>query len=140
MSAGGKHSFLTWLLPLLILRAFVPAGFMLMGSGDGLQMVVCSGTGPATSQMESPSDQHAHAEHLHHGHDGAASSQHDHQNSQAHEGSYCPFAIAAFASALTIPYAFEAEPTPVQAPESVVLPKLRSASILIDRIRGPPHA
>jgi hypothetical protein len=143
MSARANHSFLTWLLPLLILRAFVPAGFMLMGSGDGLQMVVCSGTAPATLSAKSSSDQHAHADHSHHQHaaaQAAASSQHDHQNAQAHEGSYCPFAIAGSASAPTIAYAFQPQPPLVQTHAFIALPEPRSTSILIDRIRGPPHA
>jgi hypothetical protein len=88
MSARRKHRWLAWLLPLLVLRAFVPAGFMLSWSGNDLQIVLCSGTGPATQSIS------------HHvAQDGAHHHHHDDGESKVHENSLCPFAATGSASA-----------------------------------------
>lgn len=144
MNLRAKKSWLVWLLPLFILRAFVPVGFMLSWAGGELQMVVCAGNGPATVvQQASPSGHAAHADHAHHVQDSSLAAdhtQHEHHGSKAHDGSYCPFAVAAVAGLPIVLQAFTTERPPLQTFDFIALAELRSAPILIDRIRGPPLA
>jgi len=140
MSVRTKKIWLAWLLPLFVLRAFVPAGFMLSWAGNELQVVVCSGSGPVMPAAVA-SQQDMHGEHAHHVHEAAPTAdhaQHQHQGSEAHEGSYCPFAIAGSPSLATALYAFASELPPTQTFDLASRPQLESAPILIDRIRGPP--
>lgn len=139
MSDRTKHRWLAWLLPLLVLRAFVPAGFMLSWTGNDLQMMLCSGTGPVSSQetLARIADSHAH----HHQGD-PASGQHQHDmggGSQAHENSICPFAAAGSAGApVTASSAVIVTLVSVERFDFLSDPELRSHPVSIDRIRGPP--
>lgn len=120
MNRRAAHRWLTWLLPLLLLRAFVPAGFML---GSDLQPMLCSGIAVVAS----------HHEHHHAGH-GA-----EHSGGQVHEKSICLFAAAGSASLpmpAYVPVAFVFEP--LEHVTFLADPELRAAPVLIDRIRGPP--
>jgi hypothetical protein len=129
MSARRNHRWLVWLLPLLVLRAFVPAGFMLSWSGNDLQIVLCSGTGPATPLAS----EHIASDSAHHHHEGG--------ESKIHENSLCPFAAAGFANVTQLEFVsilallvgqdrfgFFTDPAP------------RSAQVATHRIRGPPLA
>jgi hypothetical protein len=76
MRGLNRNSKLAWLLPLIVVRALVPVGFMPAWQEGSLTMVVCDsdGTGPA-----------AHPGHLHHpAHDGPLPRHHGHGE--------CPFA------------------------------------------------
>lgn len=149
MRVRATKFWLAWLLPLFVLRAFIPAGFMLSWADGALQIVLCSGSGPvAPLQMASahhaehhghPSHE-AHVDHAHHDHDAHAASQHDHHsNSALHEASNCPFAIAGSASAPAPTLTFVSIVSAPQDIDFITLPELRSTPILIDRIRGPPR-
>ena len=121
MNRRAAHRWLTWLLPLLVLRAFVPAGFML---GSDLQPMLCSGIAVTATQHE-----HHHAGHGSHEHNGA----------QVHENSICPFAAAGSASVPMPAYAPAVfAVAPLEHFAFLADPELRAAPILIDRIRGPP--
>jgi hypothetical protein len=65
-------------------------------------------------------------------HEGAAG--------EEHTSSYCPFALAASAGAPPAFDVFASELTPTDAIDFVSHPDLESATLLIDRIRGPPRA
>lgn len=133
MSRRVAHRWLTWLLPLLALRAFVPAGFMLGASGDDLQLMLCSGTAAIATQNHASPDGTSHAHHA------EQNSTHDHGGGKVHENSICPFAAASSAGVpmpASAPVAFMFEPLEHFA--FFADPELRSAPVLIDRIRGPP--
>lgn len=143
MSARTRHRWLIWLLPLIALRALLPAGFMFAWADGAPRLMLCSGMGavPAVVQNNHPS---AHAHHAGHaGHDAQATEHSQHQNhssSPSHENSLCPFAAGGVANV--------SPPQVVAALFSVATdllplaaqPELRSATVLIDRIRGPPLA
>lgn len=73
------------LLPLLLLRGLVPAGYMIEANAGGLSIVVCE-SGIYKDAVIAGSAEHHH--HDHHGTSGDTSS-------AAHDHSICPFAIAA---------------------------------------------
>jgi hypothetical protein len=138
MNARHSHRWLAWLLPLFLLRALVPAGFMLSWSEQGLQIVMCSGSGPMTL----PGDVAADAEQHHAGpHQGAPHQEGQHEHSQADNATMCPFAAAGTSGVLP---SFEAAVAFVATVSQEVrgLPDLDlpAAAVLIDRIRGPPLA
>jgi len=145
MSARHSHRWLAWLLPMFMLRAFVPAGFMLSWSDAGLQLVICSGSGPMTKLGQVPaSDSFTESvteagQHQQHGAVHADGAQHHH--SQADSATLCPFAAAGTSGALpsfeaTVAF-FATLANEVRAPANLQLPV---APVLIDRIRGPPLA
>ena len=128
------NRWILWLLPLLAVRALVPAGFMLSAQNGALQIVLCSGNGPVAVTPSAPSA------HEHH-HDGGQAGSEHHSGSGAHGSSVCPFALAAMAylpgsanAMLRLP-AFSAAPA-----DGVSQGVLFSHPILTDRIRGPPSA
>lgn len=130
MSARRKQLWLAWLLPLLVLRAFVPAGFMLSWSGNDLQIVLCSGMGPATPSV---SDRVAQGGEHHHHHDGG--------ESKIHENSLCPFAAAGFAGAAQPEFIPDlALLAGEERPGFLTDPTRRSTRVASHRIRGPPVA
>ena len=137
MSARHSHRWIAWLLPLFLLRAFVPVGFMLSWSEAGPQLVMCSGSGPLPALQRSPAAriaQHQQRTDAHH-----QSGQHQH--SRADGANMCPFAAATTAGALpsfaaVVAFAAIVSSEVREAPYRY----LASAPVLIDRIRGPPHA
>lgn len=144
MSPRATHRWLAWLLPLLVLRAFVPAGFMLSWSGNELELMLCSGTGPMVLQPTAAIAAAAHDSHAHNQADPSAASHHQHHgsgSSSAHENSLCPFAVAG-STDVPLPEFAVADLIFVSVEHRDLLPdpELRSASVLIDRIRGPPFA
>ena len=135
MSTRKQHRWLVWLLPLIALRVCIPVGFMLAWSDAGLQLVMCSGSGPLVMQGDVSA---THAQHSQ-GESHAADGQHDH--SQAHDVSMCPFVVAGTAGVLP---SFAAAAAFI-ATVSQEVPELAgidspATAVLIDRIRGPPLA
>ncbi len=130
-----------WIVPLLIARALIPAGYML-STADGLQLTFCPSVvqAPAT---DTPShaghmDHSAHAGHdmsQHVGHDGDASA-----SDTSHENSACPFSLAAAAALLDIPFVATDSIRPVDEILEFISPPASSAGpVRTDRIRGPPQ-
>lgn len=140
MSARHSHRWIAWLLPLFLLRAFIPVGFMVSWSEAGLQLVMCSGSGPMPAQPRAtvlPTvllAQHQQRADAHH-------QAGQHQHSRADGANMCPFAAAATAAALAsfaavVAFAATVASEVREAPHQY----LPSAPVLIDRIRGPPLA
>jgi hypothetical protein len=130
-----------WILPLLVARALIPAGFMMSVDAGRLQLMFCpSGV---VQPLFSPKglQQQAHAEHQHHQdmqgmhHGGAdqASSSHDDDNAP------CPFSLVASATSCDIPYLVGAADGPRDERfEFLSAPTFRVGPVRADRIRGPP--
>ena len=125
-----------WMVPLLLARALIPAGYMLMTGADGLQLMFC----PGVVQMATPAvDEHAH----HAGHHAAADPAEQADNSSGHraqDSMPCPFALAAVA-ALGHPISAAALSDSI-ADEFVDFhsaPDIHSGPLRADRIRGPPQ-
>lgn len=142
------HRWIAWLLPLFVLRAFVPVGYMLAPSADGLQMVLCTGAGAAPMramphgalpELGDHGDHAAHGEHAHHAPSTDESSQRDH--SSAHRSSLCVFAVGGNANAPAPQLAVLLATPNADSPLTFSAdPELNSSPSLIDRIRGPPRA
>lgn len=141
MRTGARHRWLAWLLPFIVLRAFVPAGFMLSLAGGELQMMLCSAAGSVGPRQTAAVtvDHSAHAQHAEHAaqdHSG----HHEHQGS-AHENSICPYAAGGSSNApLALPFLASIAPVVSSSIDFPSDPELRSPPVLIDRIRGPPLA
>ncbi len=127
-----------WILPLLLARALIPAGFMLSVDAGRLQLMFCpSGVVQALFSPKA-TQQQAHAEHQHHQgmhHGGAdqASASHDDDNSP------CPFSLVASATPCDIPHLAGAADAPRDERFAFLsAPTFRVGPIRADRIRGPP--
>lgn len=119
-----------WLLPLVVARAFLPVGFMLVTSqADGLQLAFCPDQAPIVQGLD-------HAATAHSGHPGGSHSGPQHNG---HLDPPCPFAVAAVAAVIDVPHL---DTVAIQAAEQA--PTERAAAIHLagpqraDRIRGPP--
>ena len=136
------NRWLIWLLPLLAVRALIPAGFMLSAENGTLQVVLCSGNGPvAITQSVAPSAHHhlpaSQEQALRH--DDGNAEPHRHSGSGAHENAVCPFALAAMAylpgtaGALLLVSA-----APATIPDYSSHGVRFADPVQIHRIRGPP--
>ena len=129
-----------WLLPLMLVRAFVPAGFMLSAQADELSLIFCSGS---VTTAQSSSEHLAHDHHASHSADSSASSSESHSesnNSQSNsEGiAACPFAASGTAATAQVPYFVgQFAPPDYEHPIST-LSVASSGPQRADRIRGPP--
>ena len=119
-----------WLLPLLVVRAFLPVGFMLATTqADGLQLAFCPDQAPIVQSLD-----HAAAGHADHtGHST------DQKHAGAHLDSPCAFAVAALAAVIDVPHLdlVASQAAEQILPERVVAVPLAGPQ-RIDRIRGPP--
>jgi hypothetical protein len=99
MTTKRKFNLIWLLLPFLLVRGLVPAGFMIDASSGSLSIVMCGGEGPLNVTALAEHSGHA----MHHAHHG-----NDHEK---HKGSICPFAIAGssatFASIPSLPVDIE---------------------------------
>ncbi|MBM0108257.1 hypothetical protein JM946_26300 [Steroidobacter sp. S1-65] len=131
-----------WILPLLVARALIPAGFMLSVEAGRLQFMFCpSGVvQPLGKRMfgeVQSAEQQAHAEHhqgMHHGGDADQASP-----SHSQDNAPCPFSLVASAAPGAIAYVSNVDATPrderFELPSS---PTFRVGPIRTDLIRGPP--
>jgi hypothetical protein len=123
-----------WLLPFLLARALVPAGFMLSTDAAGVSIVFCSGTlTPASAQIASAESDHHH----HHG-AGNDSETIDPTEQQGGDNTLCAFALAGVASNHEIPNVADA---PARIEHSPLLASLlvpRTGPVRSELIRGPP--
>lgn len=129
-----------WLLPLLLLRAVVPAGFMLSAAASGLELTFCSAQSPMIAGLAGSEDHAAHAGHdMHAGEPGTSVDQHAAHHAGKHFDSPCPFGVAAVAIAPDVqPGSVAAVVTTLGIFEFTSLPAASSGPIRADRIRGPP--
>jgi hypothetical protein len=79
-----QHTLIAWLLPLLCLRALLPAGFMPVLTESGWQVVLCSGSAYQSNTAQPPAGQSA-----------AKASQTDHTRSPHVSDGACLFAVSA---------------------------------------------
>lgn len=117
-----------WLLPLLVARAFLPVGFMLLSSqADGLQLGFCPDQAPIVQGLHDHASMAGHADHT-----GA-------HHSGSHLDPPCPFAVAAVAAVIDVPHL---APVAAQATEQFLPERVGAVPLAgpqrIDRIRGPP--
>jgi hypothetical protein len=123
-----------WLLPLLVVRAFLPVGFMLgTTQADGLQLAFCPDQAPIVQGLD-----HAATGHSDHA-AGNAGGSHSGPQHNAHLDPPCPFAVAAVAAVIDLPHlgavaSPAAEEVLPERPVAVPLAGRQRA----DRIRGPP--
>ena len=127
-----------WIVPLLIARAMIPAGFMLSVDADGLGLVFCSGSISSVAAGHAQHEGHAgnhdvshHADHSqqHQGHDSGG----------GHENAPCPFSLAAsIASADAQYFASAAILSADEIFEFLSAPIFSVGPLRADRIRGPP--
>lgn len=131
-----------WILPLLIARALIPAGFMLSVEAGRLQFMFCpSGVVQPLGQRMfgqlQGAQQQAHAEHhqgMHHGGDADQAS-----SSHAQDNAPCPFSLAASVTPSAIAYLSDVDATPRDERfEFLSAPTFRVGPVRTDPIRGPP--
>lgn len=116
-----------WLLPFLVARLLVPAGFMLSASGAGFGVALCPGYAPLPVSI---ADASGHAG-MHHG---------DHAP-ESTGPSACPFLLAGSAAGCPpIELVHEPDGSSDVLPACRTLAQWDSQAVLIDRIRGPPSA
>lgn len=111
-----------WLLPVLVVRAFLPVGFMFTTDADGLHLAFCPDQAPIVHSLhDAPPAGHA-------GHHGAG-----------HIDPPCPFAMAAVAAVIDVPHLETVALRTVDpfVPERIVAVPLAGPQ-RADRIRGPP--
>lgn len=128
-----------WIVPLLIARALIPTGYMLMADDDGVRLMFC----PGVVRMAAVADEHAH--HAGHHDAGTSATEADHQpdgssGHRAQDSAPCPFALAATATpaqildGTTVSDIGRDEFITFHAAPAIPAGPLRS-----DRIRGPPQ-
>lgn len=125
---------LLWLLPLLLARAFIPAGFMLGAGADGFGLILCSGTMamPMSMPMPMPAGHH----HADSGHQADSE-----QGTHADDASTaCPYAIGACAASIDVPYLAPVLVAAVRAAiQFLVVTGGGVATLRAHPIRGPPR-
>ncbi len=140
MSHRRFHRSILWLMPWLVLRAFVPAGFMVSTGLDGPQLSLCSGHTSLPGAPAAELDPHA----AHHGaHHGQRADVGDVEHAAGHGGKHfdapCPFGIAAVGITVSV-----LRPAPVSVlptDESFTSSSARvvaAGPLRSDYIRGPP--
>ena len=127
MTRARLKPWIVWLLPLMLLRAFVPMGFMLSGESGALAITFCS-------SIVAPAANDIHAAHHH----DAQPAAHHHHGSEAHERSVCPYGLTGPAQVAAV-ITFEASApvaelsaTPGESPQPSLTPSQT------EPIRGPP--
>lgn len=123
------HRWAIWLLPLLLLRAFVPAGFMLAADSSGLSLVFCT----TTTTLSEPEI----TEHSHHHHGGEQSNVDS--SDPEEQSALCPFALAGTACSFEIAFLAGAIEAPAYDPPLDSSLPSSTGPLRADRIRGPPH-
>lgn len=142
MSRRYAQKLILWLLPLMVLRSLVPAGYMLDVRDGALSVVVCDGFSRTSSEHD------IHAEHQHHAQAGGntfsdVEDRHaGHGSTHAkHSVSICPFAIAGSAAVTpTLPFLLLSVTPPSDVQQSTELARFgRSGPSRAQTSRGPPH-
>jgi hypothetical protein len=143
-----------WLLPLMLLRAFVPAGFMVAAHSGELSLVFCSSvlapsqpSGHSISQAVelAPADHRNHAEHHsvqssapspeHQTHDGSQTESPEHSANGANS---CPFALTTVTPAAEIEFFIGQPASDSYQQRFSALPATSYGPQRAESIRGPP--
>jgi hypothetical protein len=125
-----------WIVPLLLLRALIPTGFMLSVDVGSLQLTFCPAVTTPAKQVPEHLMHHAG---MHHadaaGHESAS---HDDPAASEH-GAPCPFSLVAAAAPGDVPYLHDSAIAPSDERfEFISAPTFRVGPVRTDRIRGPP--
>jgi hypothetical protein len=123
-----------WILPLLLLRALIPTGFMLSADQGSLQLTFC----PAVVQPAKQVPEHlAHEHSLQHGHHADAGA--DAAASHNDDNAPCPFSLVASAAQGDVAHLHDSLIAPSDERfEFISAPTVRVGPVRTDRIRGPP--
>jgi hypothetical protein len=127
MNRARLKPWIVWLLPLFVLRAFVPVGFMVSSDSGSMQLTFCSSIAAPSADP--------HAMHHHHGADAASSHQH---GSEAHERSLCPYVLTATANVHAVDYVPVVAPLRDERVAYVIAPPPQLVRSQSEPIRGPP--
>lgn len=122
-----------WILPLLVARALIPAGFMMSLEAGQLQLMFCPS---GVVQPMAGHHEGMHHEGMHHHGGGAdeASSMH-----AAQDHAPCPFSLAASATPSTVSYLADTAASPSDERfEFISSLTFHVGPVRTDRIRGPP--
>lgn len=137
MNATFLQRWTTWLLPLIVLRAFIPVGFMLSGGPQGLELTFCPSVampgmphGTTHAVDAAVSSEHSPAGHSQHG---------SHDQHRQHEHAPCPYGLVAAAATAEPLYLVVSGVNTDEAFAAPVLLLLSRSPIGAERIRGPPH-
>lgn len=125
----------SWLLPLLVLRAFVPAGFMFSAEAGRLLLTFCPTVAAPQFGADHQSSEYMHGLAQHAVGDGAEHQQH---HNPGHEFSPCPFSLTATGCVGDLAHIANIAERPFYSKvlfESVHVPH---SYFRADRIRGPP--
>ena len=119
-----------WIVPLLVLRALIPSGFMLSAGEGGLELTFCPAIQVAGEHA--PHAGYHDAAHHHSGHSDASDT-HD-------DGSApCPFGLTTSATTCDVPHLQATADAPVDESFTFLsAPTLSVGPLRADRIRGPP--
>lgn len=133
-----------WLLPLLLARAIVPAGFMVAADTNRLELTFCSAQAPPLAAASLPATEAGHAmtgvEHAAHQVPAdAGADPHAARHAGKHFDSPCPFGVAATAMASDLPTVSATVVAAVGVFDFVSAPANGSGPVRADRIRGPPQ-
>jgi hypothetical protein len=122
-----------WILPLLLARALIPAGFMLSVDAGGLQLIFCP-AGVVQPFGSQPQEHAVHHEGMNHA-DAAQDSAPSHDDDNAP----CPFSLVASTVSCEVPYLHAAAGNlSDERFEFISAPTFRVGPVRTDRIRGPP--
>ena len=120
-----------WILPLLLLRALIPTGFMLSVDAGSLQLTFC----PAVTQPAKQAPEHL----MHHAGMHHADAAGDESTSHNDDNAPCPFSLVASAAPSDVPYVHDSAIAPSDERfEFISAPTFRVGPVRADRIRGPP--
>lgn len=125
-----------WILPLLLLRAWIPSGFMLSVDAGSLQLTFCPAVTQSAGQVSQPLEHEHSSAHagMHHG-DAAGDAAASHNGDNAP----CPFSLVASATTGNVPCPHDIATAPDDERfQFFSSPTVRVGPIRTDRIRGPP--
>ncbi len=133
MNAPFLKRWTTWLLPLIVLRAFIPMGFMLGSGPHGLQLMFCPGVMQAADSHSAVAHSGASTEAASHG------NQHRESHGQ-NEHAPCPYGLigaAACAEPIYLAVGRAGTDAPIVLPS---IPLLDRSPVRAEPIRGPPFS
>jgi hypothetical protein len=122
----------TWLLPLIVLRAFIPVGFMLSAESRGLVLTFC----PSIVQEAGAQHQHARGDVAQDTAAGNTGS--DHSSHTQADNAPCPYGLASAAASAEPGDAALAELTTEESFALPAVPSFTRSPTDRLRIRGPP--
>ena len=129
-----RRQWLAWmLLPALLLRALIPAGFMPVAGAGGLHLGFCPGAGEVPPGVAAPATHASHHGHAHHDGDGRGIPGTSHHPA-------CVFSAGAATASAAPPTDALPAPAPSSLTERIAAPIFLPAILRAQSPRGPPLA